>query len=77
MSKLSGLSTLSVRKNNGLKPIRNMLGSNYFATHILSTKATDGSGGAPAPSIATLAALTLFDASDLTLSTGQSLEVMG
>jgi hypothetical protein len=76
MSKLSGLTTFTKRQNSGIKPIRNVLGSLYSATTILSRAAADGAGGVP-PHIPGEGHLTLNDSSDLTLSTGQSMEIMG
>lgn len=75
MSKLSGISTLSKRFNHGLKPTVNTLGSLYFATTTLSSKAEDGSGGAIfIPSSGTL---TLSDGNNLILSNGQAMEILG
>ena len=75
MSKLSGVSTLSKRYNHGLKPVKNSLGSLYFATTTLSSRAEDGSGGSIfIPSSGTL---TLSDGNDLILSNGQAMEILG
>ncbi len=75
MSKLSGLQTLTKRFNSGLKPQKNMLGSNYFSTNNLSQATTDGSGGT-LPYFPSSSNLTLNDGSDLTLSNGKSMGVM-
>lgn len=40
MSKLGGIQTLALRRNSGLKPIQNKLGSAYYATDILSSTAS-------------------------------------
>lgn len=72
MSFLGGIATLVRKRNHGLKPILNRLGSTYFSTSMLSTSSNITG---ISKSVSTASVITLSDTSIMTLSDGHNLEI--